>query len=53
MKLLKKDGRVAIITFHSLEDRIVKDFFKEYGGERFDADLKILTKRPLVASHND
>ncbi|MDB5166556.1 MAG: rRNA ((1402)-N(4))-methyltransferase RsmH [Candidatus Saccharibacteria bacterium] len=49
-KLLKPGGRLAVISFHSLEDRVVKQFFAEQGGDFFDASLKILTKRPLTAS---
>jgi 16S rRNA (cytosine1402-N4)-methyltransferase len=44
--LLAPDGRLAIITFHSLEDRIVKQYFAEHAGDRYDAELRLLTKKP-------
>lgn len=47
--LLKPGGRLAVISFHSLEDRIVKQFFTERSGDRYDVELKLLTKRPAVA----
>ena len=50
VKLLKPGGRIAIISFHSLEDRIVKNFFKQLGGDRYDAELTVLTKNPVTAS---
>lgn len=49
-KLLAPGGRLAIISFHSLEDRIVKRFFAEQAGERFDAELRLLSKKPITAS---
>lgn len=50
VELLKPGGRLAIISFHSLEDRIVKQFLADRGGDRYDASLKLLTKRPLIAA---
>ena len=47
---LAPGGRLAIISFHSLEDRLVKQFLKEQAGDAYDAPLQLLTKRPLVAS---
>jgi 16S rRNA (cytosine1402-N4)-methyltransferase len=51
--LLAPGGRLAVITFHSLEDRIIKQYFKENGGDRYDAKLKILTKTPITASSDE
>lgn len=53
LQLLKPGGRIAIISFHSLEDRLVKQAFQEVAGERYDADFRILTKRPITASPNE
>ena len=47
---LEKAGRLAIISFHSLEDRIIKHYFKE------KADSKeglLITKKPIVPSHSE
>ena len=51
--LLKPGGRLAIISFHSLEDRIVKQYFTEIAGERFDTNLRLLTKKPLMAGDTE
>jgi 16S rRNA (cytosine1402-N4)-methyltransferase len=53
MQLLAPGGRIAIISFHSLEDRIVKDALKAVSGDRYDADLLLLTKRPITASAHE
>ncbi len=47
-KLLAPKGRLAIISFHSLEDRIVKQFFASRSGNRYDASLTLLTKHPVA-----
>lgn len=52
-ELLERGGRVAIISFHSLEDRIVKEFLKTEHARGLEARLKILNKTPIVASENE
>lgn len=52
-KLLKPKGRVSIITFHSLEDRLVKDYFKEAMSHGEESELTIITKKPIVAGPDE
>ncbi len=60
LKVLKTGGRLVVITYHSLEDRIIKDFFKNetivelspkedpLGLVKKEARLKLVNKKPIV-----
>ena len=62
---LRPGGRLAVISFHSLEDRIVKDFLREQSQEHVNppyerlyeverkAVVKLITRKPLTASEEE
>lgn len=53
ISLLNPGGRVGIISFHSLEDRIVKSTLQEYGGDRYDAEIVQLNKKPVIPTQKE
>ncbi|MGB6860870.1 MAG: 16S rRNA (cytosine(1402)-N(4))-methyltransferase, partial [Pseudolabrys sp.] len=63
-RVLKADGRLVVVSFHSLEDRIAKSFFADrsqsHGGSRHAPEVKrppptfrTLTKRPVAADEGE
>ena len=61
LQSLKPDGIIGVISFHSLEDRIIKHFFKDAAApKRSDrgkiietSRFAVMTKKPLVASYEE
>lgn len=51
-QLLSTGGRLGIITFHSLEDRIVKNYLRDQS-DGFDAPFSLLFKKPILGVNND
>ena len=48
LEVLKKGGTLVAISFHSLEDRIIKNFFKDHVKE-----VKLLTKKPILPDEEE
>ena len=64
---LRQNGRIAVVSFHSIEDRVVKKFFRKYSGYRVgnykhlpenisenkEPKLKIITKKAILPSNKE
>ena len=57
LEILTKNSRIVIVAFHSLEDKIIKNFFKKNSYKNFNDDKKnvfrIITKKPITPSSEE
>ncbi|MGM9986614.1 MAG: 16S rRNA (cytosine(1402)-N(4))-methyltransferase RsmH [Bacillaceae bacterium] len=65
IEMVKPGGRISVITFHSLEDRICKNIFKQYSSlpplppglpvipDEFQPKLKLITRKPILSSKEE